>query len=148
MRLVILHSHFRPGGVRRVIELATPHLVAHWPEKIRTVVLAGGELPAPAWLQAFRERLRGTTVRVHVEPAFGYVSEWGREIQRNEQLRQEWAQTNYALGVKYLSYAAARRKLAVSAACSRGSASDSGVTPGGPHRKERKEGLPAGMGIR
>ncbi len=77
--MVIAHSHFRPGGVRRVIELATPHLVAHWPEKIRVVVLASGEPPAAAWLQTFRERLKGTAVRVQVEPAFGYVSELARD---------------------------------------------------------------------
>ena len=75
LRLIIVHHHFRPGGVRRVIELATPHLVAHWPERIRDVVLAAGEAPDPAWLAAFRRRLDPTPVRVMVLPAFGYVSE-------------------------------------------------------------------------
>ena len=75
LTLLILHHHLRPGGVRRVIELATPHLVAHWPERVRAVLLATGEAPDPAWLRAFRERLHGTRVKVIVEPAFGYVSE-------------------------------------------------------------------------
>jgi len=75
LKLVIVHYHFRPGGVRRVIELATPHLVAHWPERIRAVVLATGEAPSPAWLRAFRSSLHGTPVKVVVQPAFGYVSE-------------------------------------------------------------------------
>ncbi|MBI5383077.1 MAG: glycosyltransferase [Verrucomicrobia bacterium] len=75
MQLVIVHNHFRPGGVRRVIELATPHLVTHWPEKLRAVVLATGEAPDAAWLSNFRHLLRGTPVQVLVEPAFGYVSE-------------------------------------------------------------------------
>ncbi len=75
LKLVIVHHHFRPGGVRRVIELATPHLVAHWPERLRTVVLAAGETPDTAWLRAFRERLHGTPVKVLVQPAFGYLSE-------------------------------------------------------------------------
>lgn len=75
MKLVILHSHFRLGGVRRVIELATPHLVAHWPVRVRTVILATGEAPDPAWLRTFRKRLPRTQVKVLVEPAFGYVSE-------------------------------------------------------------------------
>ena len=35
-----------------------------------------------------------------------------REILRNETLRQEWAETNYNLGLKYFSYSVARRKLA------------------------------------
>lgn len=76
-----MHHHFRPGGVRRVIELATPHLVAHWPERVRSVVLATGEAPERAWLRAFRQRLAKTPVRVVVQPAFGYLSElaWDRE---------------------------------------------------------------------
>jgi len=45
--------------VRRVIELATPHLVSHWPEAIRTVVLATGEAPEAAWLRRFRKELPG-----------------------------------------------------------------------------------------
>lgn len=75
MKLVVFHSHFRPGGVRRVIELATPHLVAHWPVRVRAVILATGEAPDRVWLQNFRKRLPGTPVKVLVEPAFGYVSE-------------------------------------------------------------------------
>jgi len=85
LKLVIVHHHFRPGGVRRVIELATPHLVAHWPARIRAVVLATGEAPDPAWLRAFRARLHGTRVKALVQPAFGYVSELaldGRSIRR------------------------------------------------------------------
>jgi len=71
--------------VRRVIELATPHLVAHWPERVRGVVLATGEAPEAAWLRGFRKRLHGTPVKVFVQPAFGYVSELahnGRSIAR------------------------------------------------------------------
>ncbi len=35
-----------------------------------------------------------------------------REILNNDTLRREWAKTNYDLGLKYFSYAVARRKLA------------------------------------
>jgi glycosyltransferase involved in cell wall biosynthesis len=65
--------------VRRVIELATPHVVAHWPARIRGVVLATGQAPDPAWLRAFRQRLHGPPVKVVVQPAFGYVSELALE---------------------------------------------------------------------
>jgi len=81
LKLVIIHHHFRPGGVRRVIELATPQLVAHWPQSVRAVVLATGEAPDPTWLRAFRKRLHGKPVKVLVQPAFGYVS----ELRRNGQ---------------------------------------------------------------
>jgi glycosyltransferase involved in cell wall biosynthesis len=40
------------------------------------------------------------------------VVEATREILGNARLREEWAKTNYALGLKYFSYAVARRKLA------------------------------------
>jgi glycosyltransferase involved in cell wall biosynthesis len=75
LNLIIVHHHFRPGGVRRVIELATPHLVTHWPGTIRAIVLATGEAPDPAWLRTFRAHLPSTPIKVLVQPAFGYVSE-------------------------------------------------------------------------
>lgn len=40
------------------------------------------------------------------------VVEATREILGHARLREEWAKTNYALGLKYFSYAVARRKLA------------------------------------
>lgn len=40
------------------------------------------------------------------------VVEQVREILTNERLRAEWAATNFALGLKYFSFAVARRKLA------------------------------------
>jgi glycosyltransferase involved in cell wall biosynthesis len=40
------------------------------------------------------------------------VVEQTREILRNKALRDEWADTNYKLGLKYFSHAVARRKLA------------------------------------
>lgn len=75
LKPVILHHHFRPGSVRRVIEIATPRLIAHWPERVRGVVLAIGEAPDSGWLGAFRKRFQGTPVKVVVQPAFGCVSE-------------------------------------------------------------------------
>jgi glycosyltransferase involved in cell wall biosynthesis len=75
LRLIIVHHHFRPGGVRRVIELATPHLVEHWPGGVQSVVLATGEAPDPDWLAKFRQRLGDTSVKVLVLPSFGYASE-------------------------------------------------------------------------
>ena len=38
MKLIIVHYHLRPGGIRRVIELATPHL-------LRAVQTDGDEHP-------------------------------------------------------------------------------------------------------
>lgn len=85
MYLTVVHYHLRPGGVRRVIELATPHLVRLAPEPVSAVVLGTGEAPDADWLRGFRRRLGRTPVKVLVEPAFGYVSELdmnGRAIDR------------------------------------------------------------------
>jgi hypothetical protein len=40
------------------------------------------------------------------------VVEQVRAVLPDQALREDWAKTNYALGVKYFSYAVARRKLA------------------------------------
>ncbi len=42
----------------------------------------------------------------------GAVVEQVREVLQNKAVRDEWALTNYALGMKYFSYSVARRKLA------------------------------------
>ena len=40
------------------------------------------------------------------------VVEQVRAVLHDQAMREDWAKTNYALGVKYFSYAVARRKLA------------------------------------
>lgn len=73
MRLVIVHYHFRPGGIRRVIELATPHLRRALGAD--TVELATGEPADPLWDDRFRKANPGCRVAWVVEPAFRYLSE-------------------------------------------------------------------------
>ena len=72
LQLVIVHYHLRPGGVRRVIEQAAPHLARRMSA---SVLLATGEAPDDAWLRSFRQRLSTTPVEVRTLPAFGYISE-------------------------------------------------------------------------
>lgn len=73
LRLIIVHYHLRPGGVRRIIEMAAPFLVK--PGGNDSVVLAIGEAPDPAWFSAFEHKLSGVKVELFVDPAFGYCSE-------------------------------------------------------------------------
>jgi glycosyltransferase involved in cell wall biosynthesis len=75
LRLIVLHYHFRAGGIRRVIELATPWLARAAGRRVNAVVLAGGEAPDPGWLAHFREQLAPTPVTLFLESAFGYASE-------------------------------------------------------------------------
>ena len=75
VRLIIVHYHLRPGGVRRVIEQAAPYLVAEAPRPVSRVVLAVGEGADAGWHQRFAQGLRGLPVEVRVVPSFRYFSE-------------------------------------------------------------------------
>lgn len=75
VKLVIVHSHYRPGGVRRIIELALPALVRALQPRVTAVVLVGGEEPAARWLAALRTRLAGVPLTCAIERAAGYASE-------------------------------------------------------------------------
>ena len=86
MKLVIVHYHLRPGGIRRVIELATPHLARQFNGALETVALACGEANDRKWNVCFRERLAGTQVEFFVEPAFNYLSEQRRSAHAVTQL--------------------------------------------------------------
>ena len=70
-----MHYHLRPGGVRRVIELATPSLIREFGGEVEEVVIATGEPPDKRWEQLFRRNLDPTPVRLLVEPSFKYASE-------------------------------------------------------------------------
>ena len=78
MKLVIVHYHLRPGGIRRVIELATPHLARQFNGAVETVALVCGEANDRKWNACFQERLSGIPVEFIVEPAFNYLSEQKR----------------------------------------------------------------------
>lgn len=75
LRLVIVHHHFRPGGVRRIIEVALPHVVATWRRAVTEILLVGGEAPDPAWLQGVRRQSAGVRVRSVTDASLGYFSE-------------------------------------------------------------------------
>lgn len=79
VRLIVFHSHYRPGGVRRIIELALPALVNEHSLGVAAVVFAGGEAPPREWLAALRSRVPGVTLTTATEPAAGYVSEIGKK---------------------------------------------------------------------
>lgn len=75
VNLVIVHYHLRPGGIRRVLELAVPHLLRHFGGRIRSIVVATGEARDRAWNERFTRQAGDTPVRFFVEPSFGYASE-------------------------------------------------------------------------
>jgi glycosyltransferase involved in cell wall biosynthesis len=75
LRLVIVHYHLRPGGIRRVIELAAPHLVKHASPPITHLTLAVGEALDEPWNDAFRRSLPGVPVEFAIHPTLGYAAE-------------------------------------------------------------------------
>jgi glycosyltransferase involved in cell wall biosynthesis len=75
VKLVIVHYHLRPGGIRRIIELATPYLVGAAECPVAQVVLVTGQRADRAWHDRFAGMLRGVRVEVAVEPSFNYLSE-------------------------------------------------------------------------
>ena len=66
MKLIIVHYHLRPGGIRRVIELATPHL--RQVVGVDSITLACGEAGDRRWNEAFLVAARPTPVEFFVEP--------------------------------------------------------------------------------
>jgi glycosyltransferase involved in cell wall biosynthesis len=75
VKLVVVHSHFRPGGVRRVIELALPHVAGALRPRATSIVLVAGEAPDAGWLRALQDRVAGISLSCAVHRALGYVSE-------------------------------------------------------------------------
>ena len=73
--LVVVHYHLRPGGVRRIIELALRHIALATPNPLAAIVLATGEKPEPNWREILTRSLPGTPVHFFWEPAFRYLSE-------------------------------------------------------------------------
>jgi glycosyl transferase family 1 len=73
--LVVVHYHLRPGGVRRIIELALPHIARATPNSLAAIVLATGEKPEHDWREILTRNLPGTPVHFFWEPAFRYLSE-------------------------------------------------------------------------
>ncbi|MEI6280020.1 MAG: hypothetical protein WCQ16_11670 [Verrucomicrobiae bacterium] len=65
--LVVIHYHFRVGGVRRVIELLLPGLARHFSK----VTLLAGEAPEQAWADEMRRKI--PTARFAIHPALGYL---------------------------------------------------------------------------
>jgi glycosyltransferase involved in cell wall biosynthesis len=73
-RVVVVHYHLRPGGVRRVIELALPAIARAAPD-LSEIVLAVGEADDPAWVESLRGAMGKVALRVKVEPSFRYLAE-------------------------------------------------------------------------
>jgi glycosyltransferase involved in cell wall biosynthesis len=89
MRLVILHYHLRPGGVRRVIELATPYFIREFGGEVQDVVVATGEPPDSKWEILFRRVLAPIPLKLFIASAFRYLSEQKRSPSRiRNQIRE------------------------------------------------------------
>ena len=86
LKLVIVHSHYRPGGARRIIELAAPHLAAALGPQTVEITLVGGEAPDATWRDRFAARMGAVRVAYAIEPALGYFSEQTGAVHRRSGL--------------------------------------------------------------
>lgn len=75
MKFVVVHYHLRPGGIRSIIESATPHLARIFGETLEEIILAVGEGAEAGWWDRFRRRLGGLNAEMRIEPSFSYLSE-------------------------------------------------------------------------
>jgi glycosyltransferase involved in cell wall biosynthesis len=83
MKLIVVHYHWRMGGVRRVVEAGLPALVRNGSLGIDGVILASGQAASARWQRKLRSAVGDAVpVRFVVEPALGYASEWGGGIER------------------------------------------------------------------
>ena len=76
--LVVVHYHFRPGGVRRVMELLLPELA----KRFEKITLVGGESPDADWSRAIRSRI--PRLRFVIAPAFQYFGTRSPDRTRDE----------------------------------------------------------------
>ena len=75
LKLFIVHIHLRPGGVRRVIELAAPAVAAALRPRASEIVLVAGEAPDAKWIERFGAECAGVRVTCAIDSALGYISE-------------------------------------------------------------------------
>ncbi len=73
----MVHYHLRPGGVRRVIEVALPEIVRVG--GVKRVTLLVGEGGVASWVEGVRAELGGVPLDVVVDERCGYRSEMSSE---------------------------------------------------------------------
>ncbi len=75
---VVMHYHLRPGGVRRVIEMALPALARAG--GVRRVTLLVGEGGADEWVAGLRAALGDVALEVVVAAGCGYSADQGEVV--------------------------------------------------------------------
>jgi hypothetical protein len=83
--ICVFHYHFRPGGVRQVIERTVPELLRSVVQTDRVVFL-GGTLPDASWQTAMAELLAPRKVIFESIPELGYLAEMGTPDPRLRQI--------------------------------------------------------------
>ena len=76
--LVVVHYHFRPGGVRRVLELLLPELA----KRFGKITLVGGERPDANWSRAIKSKI--PRLKFVIAPAFQYFEACSPDRTRDE----------------------------------------------------------------
>jgi hypothetical protein len=85
--LIILHYHYRPGGVRQVVEWGAAAVARCW--GCERVVMLGGERVPEGWRGEFERAVFPMPVRWESDAGWGYWSEFAGEGGAEELLRRE-----------------------------------------------------------
>lgn len=77
MHLLVVHYHWRPGGVRRVVEDWINELAATQPAGVRSLVFAAGEPPPAEWARTLQQTAGAAIpLRFTTHPLLGYAASW------------------------------------------------------------------------
>jgi hypothetical protein len=85
--LIIVHYHYRPGGVRQVVEWGAAAVARCW--GCERVVMLGGERVPEGWRGEFERAVFPMPVRWESDAGLGYWSEFAGEGGAEELLRRE-----------------------------------------------------------
>ena len=85
--LIIVHYHYRPGGVRQVVEWGAAAVARCW--GCDRVVMLGGERVPEGWRGEFERAVFPIPVRWESDAGLGYWSEFAGEGGAEELLRRE-----------------------------------------------------------
>lgn len=89
MHLIIAHYHFRPGGVRRVIECSTPSIVRALGDTVSSVSLLTGEAIEGPWSKSFVRALSPLPLQTRIDSMMAYSADMPRAAAPERHRREE-----------------------------------------------------------
>ena len=102
LTLVVVHNHFRPGGVRRVIETALPYLVKYCSPPIERILLLAGQAPETSWFCNLQRKIVNCVIEYKIHTALSYCSEQKTFSRRSQTKLLEFFLTIFSKSNKFV----------------------------------------------